>query len=68
MAQVKENEKDGRMEDLDWKGGRAGELLLPFFLFSISFFQLISILQWQDRHIFHEIVRMNLPHLHIRSE
>ena len=34
MAQGKENEKDGRMEDLDWKGGRAGVTppsILPFF-------------------------------------
>ena len=59
------------MEELDWKDEsvEAGkDSIFPFFLSSIPFFQLIYILHWQYRRVFHEIVRLDLPHLHIRSK
>ena len=59
------------MEELDWKDGSVEEgkhSIFPFFLSPIPFFQSIYILHWQYRCILQEIVRFDLPHLHIRSK
>ena len=56
------------MEELDWKGGRTEGTPLSILPFFHPFFQSISILQWQYRYIFHKIVRLNLPHFHVRSK
>ena len=59
------------MEEFDWKDGSVEEgkhSIFPVFLSSILFFQSIYILRWQYRRVFHEIVRLDLPHLHICSK